>query len=163
MIKFDYKTNKCLSYIWLAFTVVSTCCTFMTGAWHQLLIACASFIMFLAMRPKKWVHIPDEAYSELNKQIENAIAEIEDRAKTVIVEAEFDEATVSLAVELNAKVTTIPFSDDAWGYPKRFTETNFYCSVEIVEIKVTDVDGREIDSDFDENYIQSEYESTDWR
>lgn len=163
MTESDYKINKGLSYVWLVVAIGAVLGAFLKGAWHQLFIAGIATLMFFVMRPKKWIHIPDEAYTDLNDQIQNAITDMEDESKTILVETEVDGASVSLAIELNAKVTNYTFYDDAWGYRKKFTETNFYCSVEIVGMKVIDENDREVDSDFDEDYIQAEYESTDWK
>ena len=164
MTRSEYRINKVLSYIWLVPAVAAVLGAFLKGAWLQLLLAAICITMYVAMRPRKWVHIPGETYDELNKQIYDAVSKMEEGMTHVVVGAQAGDQNVSVIAELHANVTSRPFYDDAWGYRKKFMETNFYCCVKIVSVKVFDPTCRhELDSDFDEDFIESEYETTEWK
>jgi len=109
------------------------------------------------------IHIPDETYAELNELIERAASDTDEGSREVEIEAEAGDVCVALKVELSSKTSTCRFTDDAWGYRKTFTETNWECSVEVLEVNVTDEDGNPVESDFDEEYIEQEYSSTSWQ
>lgn len=116
------------------------------------------------MNPKP-VHVTDEAYIELQRQIQYEIDAMEDEpCKTIEIEAELpDDAAIYLTIEMTAKVTKSKFTDDAWGAPKIFTETNWECTCEITNIQVLDGNGKERESDFDESNLDLEFEVTDWK
>ena len=164
MTKFDRNLNTAISYVWLAVALAALFAVFFKGAHHQLFVAVLATVMFIATRPGKRFHIPDQAYSDLNMQIEKAISEIEDEeTKEAVVETDEGDAHVSLRVRLEARVYHTRFVDDAWGQVRKFTETSYYCYVEILEVRVTDDNGKAVESDFDESRIEAEYETTDWK
>jgi len=109
------------------------------------------------------IHIPDEVYAGLNRQIEAIATEMEDGSKEVEVAEEVGCYDINLKVKLYADTSRLRFTDYAWGYPKSFIEENWKCEVEIVKVEVTDQDGNAERSDFDEDYIEIQYESTAWK
>lgn len=108
------------------------------------------------------IHIPEEIYAELNRQIESIATELTDGSKRVEVTEEVGCYDITLTVELSASTSRLRFTDYAWGYTKSFIEENWKCEVEIVKVEVTDQDGNVERSDFDEDYIDHEYSSTQW-
>lgn len=134
-------------------------------AWSLSCIAIAAFCGWLwgKMNPGP-IHITDEAYIELQRQIQYEIDAMEDEpCKTIEIEAELpDDAAIYLTIEMTANVTKSKFTDDAWGAPKIFTETNWECTCEITNIQVLDGNGKERESDFDESNLDLEFEVTDW-
>lgn len=104
------------------------------------------------------------AYVALQKQIQDEIDRLTDEShKTIKIAADLqDEAVISLTIEMSIKTSSIKFTDDAWGYVKTFTENNWYCLCEIVDLSVQDRNGNEVDSDFDESELDLEFESSEW-
>lgn len=162
MTKTDYEIHRGLSIIWITLAVVALVFAVVSRAWHQLLVAGIAFVMFVASRPKKWVHIPDVIYDELNRQIEDGMALMTCNDKRFTFNAEEGDMDVAISVKISSRVTRSKFTDGAWGAVKKFTETNFYGYVEILGVSVTDAKGHELESDFDEDKIQVEYTSTEW-
>lgn len=162
MTRDEHEINKAINYVWLMVAFVAISCAILKGAWHQLLLAGVALVMFLAMRPKKWVHVPDCIYDDLNRQIEDFVSGISNGTRTVTVKAEEGDVCVYVSATLEAETTKSKFTDPAWGAAKTCVETNFYCSVSVLGVRITDANGRIVDSDFDVEIIQSEYESTVW-
>ena len=163
MTEYEYKTNMILSYAWLVVVIVAILGAFIKGAWHQLLIAAIAGVMYFVTHPRKRVHIPEDAYAELNDQILSIVSTMDGDHKEKTVEVEIqDGIMVSLVVEINQSVSRSKFSDNAWGATKIFTETNWYCTVDIQSVIVRDERLRILDSDFNEDLMTLEYESTEW-
>lgn len=111
------------------------------------------------------IHIPCEAYRELNSEIAAIIAEEdESNSRSIDLEYVIDEwYTLVLKVVIYAQVTRSRFTDDAWGATQTFTETNWHCNCEITKVQVLDGKGKERESDFDESKLELEFETTDWK
>lgn len=107
------------------------------------------------------VHIADATYYNLNSQIADIVGEMEDGRKMVDITSD----NVTIKVCLQAKTSRTKFTDDAWGNVQTFTEDNFYCSVIVCDVFVYDRHGKLAERhDFDESFIENEYESTgNWR
>jgi hypothetical protein len=164
MTRFDQKFNRVINYVWLALAVAALFAVFFKGAYHQLFTAVIAVIMFVVTRPRRRFHIPDQAYSDLNMQIEGAISLMfDERTKDAVFRTDEGDVDVALRVRIKAEENKTRFTDGAWGHVRTFTEFNYYCYVEILEVIVTDENGRVVDSDFDEDRIETEYETTEWK
>ncbi len=164
MTQFDYKFNKGLSLVWLLVAVCAVFGAFWKGAWHQLLLAVIGVTMYVVMRPKKWVHIPMVVYNDLNERIALDISDMCDECKESSVDADVkDGIFVRISFRITQKETRTKFRDDAWGASKIFTEYNWEAGVEILNVAVLDENDKALDSDFDEDLIETEYETTEWR
>lgn len=126
-------------------------------------LSIASLFVRLFAKP---VHITDEAYIELQKQIQDAVDGIgmDERRKTIEIEADLpDDAAIYLTIEMNASVSKVKFRDDAWGYDRTFTEERWTCSCEITKAIVLDGKGNKRKSDFDELNLELEFEDMAWK
>lgn len=109
------------------------------------------------------IHIPDEVYSALNRQIADEASELSGGSKSIMVEEYFGrDYSILLKLDLCASSSRMKFTDDAWGYPRVCTEINWECSVEVVDVNIYNESGDHLASDFDENYIEKTYESSHW-
>lgn len=137
-------------------------------AWTLSCIAVAALCgwLFGKLHPRP-MHITDEAYIELQKQIQDAVDGMEgmdERRKTIEIEADLpDDAAIYLTIEMNASVSKVKFRDDAWGYDRTFTEERWTCSCEITKAIVLDGKGNKRESDFDELNLELEFEETEWK
>lgn len=123
-------------------------------------LSIASLFVRLFAKP---VHITDEAYIELQRQIQDAVDGMEEEHKNIKIEAELpDDAVIHLTVYMCAQVSKIKFRDDAWGATRTFTETNWCCDCEITNVQVLDAKGIGRKSDFDELNLELEFEETEW-
>ena len=164
MTKFDYNVGRGFNFLWLVVAILAVLASFIAGAWHQLFIAALSTIMFLVTRQRPFRHVPEDTYEDLNTLISQASEQMDDDdVATKVIESDFDEGYVSMKVELRTSTSSSKFMDYAWGNPKQFTETTWSCEVKILEVTVTDHDNNAICSDFDEDYIETEYEVTEWK
>ena len=66
---------------------------------------------------RKPVHITDEAYIELQRQIQDAVDGMEDRQRMdLYAEASLpDELTIRITAEMRAQSSSVKFKDDAWA------------------------------------------------
>jgi len=113
----------------------------------------------------KPIHITNEAYIELQKQIQDEIDRMDDEThETIVVNAELpNNAVISLTIDIKSEYSKIKFRDDAWGYTRTFTEHNWYCLCEITDVFILDANGNEVTNDFDESQLELEFESTEWK
>lgn len=113
----------------------------------------------------KPVHITDDAYIELQKQIQDEVDRMTyETHRTIEIEADLpNDSAIYLTIEMLASSSQYRFADDAWGFPKSFTETNWRCLCEITKVSVLNDKGREVDSDFDSSNLELEFETTDWK
>lgn len=156
--------DRVLHYVWLALAVTAIIGAIGWGAWHQLFTAALALIMFVATTPEKKVHVPDDTYTAINRQIEEAVSTLSDDVrKTITIEEEVaDDTYITLVAQLDTTVSTTRFRDDAWGASQIFTETNVCCNVEVLSFDVCDSTGKRYQSDFDEEMIDNTYENTSW-
>ena len=130
-------------------------------------LGCIAFAVLCGWLWSKYfqpMKITSEAYFELQRQIQDAIDRMEDEYQTIEVEAELpDDAAIYLTIEMRAHETKTKFTDDAWGAFQVFTETNWECNCEVTKVQVLDKYGREVESDFDANMLDLEFEVTDWQ
>lgn len=107
----------------------------------------------------KVTHIEDDIYNDLNTQIKSFAESMKVPHEITVFECD----GVCIKVDISQKSSAIKFRDDAWGNVKTFTEKNWECSIKILDIKVYDFEGREVKvHDFDEAFIETEYESSSW-
>ena len=112
----------------------------------------------------KPVRVTQEAYIELQRQIQDAVDGMEEECKTIVAEAELpNESTIYITVEMVSSVSNSKFTDDAWGATQTFTELCWRCECEITDVKVLDKRGKIVESDFDETELELEFESIDWK
>lgn len=109
------------------------------------------------------IHIPDKVYEALNRQIDEFIGRMERETETETFTAGYLEYEVAITCLITMSVTRMRFRDEAWGFFHTFTETAYHCEVEVVDYNVTDEEGDEVESDFDENSIAGEYDGCDWK
>lgn len=132
-------------------------------AWTLSCIAVVAVCGWLWGRYFNPVHIPDDVYVEIQEKIQRTIDTMEDGHEFAeIVAALPDDAAIYLSVEISSHETKIKFRDDAWGATKTFTEINGHRECEITNVRVLDGKGNERESDFDESYLELEFEDTEW-
>lgn len=132
--------------------------------WSLSCLAIAALCGWLWSKFFSTVHITGEAYRELQRRIHNAVDCMENEHQTIEVDAELpDDAAIYLTIEMRAHETKTKFTDDAWGIPQMFIETNWECNCEITKVEVLDSSGKARESDFDESRLDLEFEVTDWQ
>ncbi len=128
-----------------------------------LAVAVVSGALWWKLHPKP-IHITDEAYIELQRQIQDAVDEMDNNEhRKIEIEAELpDDAAIYLTIEMSSHISKSKFVDDAWGADRIFTETNWECNCEITKIQVFDGNGKLRESDFDSSNLELEFDTTDW-
>ena len=112
----------------------------------------------------KPIHIPLEAYFELQGQIQHAVDTIEEEKKTIDISADLpDDALIHLTIEMRTHTSSTKFKDEAWGAVKMFKETHWVCECEITFVEVLDKFDKRRRSDFDKSNLDLEFEVTDWQ
>ena len=125
-------------------------------------IICAAWYNDLKNRPK--VHITQEAYIELQRQIQDLVDTMEKEQEIVCISADIEEElTVFVSLEMNASSSQIRFRDDAWGQSRMFTEVNWHCECEVLHVFVLGPKGERLSCDFDESNLDLEFETHEWK
>lgn len=140
-----------------------SCDVWWTIAWFA--VAVVIGVLWGEYFNQKPIHITDEAYLELQTQIQEEIDRLCDEThETVTIEADLpDNAVIRLTIDIKSDSSKIRFKDNAWGYTKTFTEYNWHCQCEITDVSVIDSNEREVESDFDEDKLELEFESSEWK
>lgn len=134
-------------------------------AWTLSCIAVAALCgwLFGKLHPKP-VHITDEAYIELQRQIQDLVDTMEKENEVVCISADLaEELTVFVSMEMNASSSQRRFLDDAWGQSRMFTEVNWRCECTILDAFVIDEKGEKHECDFDKSNLDLEFETTEWK
>lgn len=109
------------------------------------------------------IHIPQEAYDDLQKDIEREANKMNINFNSFVAEAYLpDDATIYVTVEMWSNKKEYFFRDDAWGKSETFKEIDWSCDCKITKVEVLDKDGNERQSDFDENNLELKFETIQW-
>ncbi len=110
------------------------------------------------------IHITQEDYDEINEDILRAVENVEENTTTrEVIEVHSDNGVViRLEIAIRSESSSMKFTDYAWGYTKTFTEYNYRCSVDVVDVIVTK-NGKNRKSDFDERNLEHQFENTVWK
>lgn len=139
-----------------------SCNLWWTFSWLSLAVVFG--LIFGMLRKRKPVHVTDEAYIELQRQIQEAVDRMGDETrKTIEVDAGLPgDGAIYLTIVMLADTSRTKFTDGAWGASQTFTETKWTCACKIAYAYVFDGKGRERESDFDETQLELEYETCQW-
>jgi hypothetical protein len=125
-------------------------------------LICAS--LYTEMKDVAKYHVTDEAYIELQRQIQDLVDTMEKDHEVVCISADItEEVTVFVSIEMNAESSQLGFRDDAWGQSRMFTEVNWRCECTILDVFVMDEKGEKHECDFDESNLDLEFETTEWK
>ena len=114
---------------------------------------------------RKPVHVPEEAYEELQRQIQAEVDNMGEKEHQNIEVGTLisKNVMICLLIRLNASSSEVKFADDAWGYTQSFTEINWKCTGEITRATAIKLNGKEVESDFDSSRLELAFGSTEWK
>ena len=125
-------------------------------------LICASW--YTQLKDVAKYHITQEAYIELQRQIQDLVDTMEKENEVVCISADLaEELTVFVSMEMNASSSQRRFRDDAWGQSRMFTEVNWRCECTILDAFVIDEKGEKHECDFDKSNLDLEFETTEWK
>lgn len=139
-----------------------SCDVLWTTGW--LFVALALVLIMVKFFGQDPVHITQEAYIEIQRQLQDAVDGMNEGRGFFSFDAELpDEMTLFVTVELYASSTKRKFTDEAWGRPETFTEINWVCECRSLSVLVLDKNGKTRKDDFDVSQLELRYESMDWK